>query len=297
MVLKIKEYVQALPRFIDRLTIGRKVETTYDFLTDVKSQLEEFLELRPAGTLPKSLDKFQKAVRGLNRIGKPAKREPLYVIVEALKIAIENKTRITDYIKHEITADVATGAISYKKANILIYVSSLNNVGTLLNDLLWLVAIDETTKNEKDAIDALTKGVYGKLVATLNDYGSEMIKVLGTASEEVISTFNQAPDVVVGDDDSGDALINSATADPMNMGFLPANNKNPFFFVGKLIIQVEDIIYRHRLEMKQLIELRLADLRARDEKAESPALQIEIEKLEDKLAVINYKLDKALGGS
>lgn len=294
MNLKIKDYVNVLPRFIDRLSITRKVETTFDFLADVKSQLEEFNEIRGNAKLPKTLDKFGKAVKGLNRIGKPAKPEPLFVIVEALKITLNNKTRITDYVKREISADVSTAAISYKKANILIYISSLNNIGQLLNNLLWLMTIDESTK---DSEGSMTKAVYTKTINDLNNQGSEMVKVLSGSADDIINAFNKVPDVVVDDGDEGDAFINNTVADPLRLGFLPANNANPFFFAGKALIAIEDYFYRQRLDMKQMLELRLADLRARDDAAESPQLQAEIEKLENKLATLNYKLDKALGGN
>ncbi len=291
--MKIKDYVKVLPRFIDRLTVSRKVETTFEHLADVKTQLEEFNELRPTAQLPKSLDKFNKALKGLKAFGKPSKREPLYVILEALKIVVEGKSRITDYIKREITADVATTAISYKKANILIYITSLNNAGQLLTDLLWLLTILETTKNENEAVERMTKAVYARVIDTLNSHGAELVKVLSVTSGELIDAFNKVPDVIIAEDDAADAFMNSKMVDPFSMGFLPANNANPFFFIGKVIINIEDIIYQNRLEMKQLIELRLADLRSRDESAESPALQTEIEKLENKLATINYKLEKA----
>lgn len=296
MNLKIKDYVKLLPRFIDRLSVTRKLETTYDYLSDVKAQLDEYNELRPNIQPPKNFDKFNKMVKGL-RLGKPTKRETLQIISEALKIAIDNKVKVIDYIKREITADVASNAISYKKANILIYVASLNNVADFINNFLWLMILSETEKDEKTIMEIMTKAVYMKTVDNLNASGAEMIRVLGTSVEEVIDAFNKAPDVVVDvNDDSGDGLINNAIVDPLRMGFLPANNANPFFFVGKLVIQIENYFYQQRLEMKQLIELRLADLRSRDDAAENPALQAEIERLENNLATLNYKLDKAMGG-
>lgn len=295
MSLKIKDYVRVLPRFIDRLSISRKLETTYDYLTNVKNEVDEFNEVRPSAKIPKDFEKFDKAVKGL-RLSKPTKRETLYIISEALKIAIENKAKIVDYIKREITSDLASSAISYKKANILIYIASLNNAGKYIENFVWLMLLHETEKDEKVIAEIMTKAVYAT-VNDLNVYGADLIKVLGTPAEEVVEAFNKAPDVIVDvNDDSGDGLVNNAVVDSMRMGFLPANNANPFFFVGKMLIQIEDYFYQQRLEMKQLIELRLADLRARDGSAESPALQAEIERLENKLATLNYKLAKAMGG-
>lgn len=296
MNLKIKDYVKALPRFIDRLSINRKLETTYDYISLIRNEIDEYNELRPTATLPKSFDKFNKAVKGL-RIGKSTKRETLFIIAEALQIAIDNKAKIVDYVKREITGDVASTAISYKKANILIYISTLNNAGNFIENFLWLMFLQETEKDEKNIIDIMTKAVYEKTLNDLNSYGAELIKVLGTPSEEILSAFNKAPDVVVDvNDDAGDGLVTNAMVDSLKMGFLPANNGNPFFFIGKAIIQIEDLFYQQRLEMKQLIELRLADLRSRDASTESPALQAEIERLENKLATLNYKLAKAMGG-
>lgn len=295
MNLKIKDYVKVLPRFIDRLSISRKLETTYDVLELVRNEVDEFNEVRPSAKLPKNFEKFDKAVKGL-RLSKPSKRETLYIISEALSIAINNKAKIIDYIKREITSDISSSALSFKKANILIYVSTLNNAGSFIENFLWLMLLQETEKDEKSIMEIMTKAVYTKTVEDLNSYGAELIKVLGTTSEEIIEAFNKAPDVIIDvNDDAGDGLVTNAMADPLRMGFLPANNFNPFFYFGKLVIQREDNLYQQRMEMKQLIELRLADLRSRDDGTESPALQAEIERMENKLATLNYKIAKSIG--
>lgn len=234
---------------------------------------------------------YEERYREAFRLGRNA------AVIEDLKERLHKVQKNLDLLGQEIRKSmpetVAQTSIDHRTAIMMQLVDNASFLNRFCRRFVEAATIYETESvgmYEDYQKENLTKGE----AAWVENNFPYFLEVLASLSDDKFkSKFDEIPSVKV-DPDSNDnnALFGRLKMDPFNMGFIPVS-LNPFFHIGKWIVEFQAWRYKEAQEDQRRIQQRLLLLEEAQQGKSNPQIEKEIKLLRDKSEALTYRINKA----
>lgn len=289
--MDFKSYLKVLKPLFKRSGVAQALDSTVDEINNtLLPYYSSTVDLLATGKsfIWKSADRNLRSVNGL-RSGS---------WVETVKFALGNILVLVPEIQKRITKnvdnDVAASGLSFKEANLVRLVDSLNFYTNYARTLLRAVVIAEQYGDNglkkfftPADIEWISGGLRGFALAT------EMLVQKPTVT---LNKIDQIPDVVVSDEDGvGTGLYNSGNVDPLHQTNWQATD-NPSYRIRMWWEQRQEAQLQAAKEEAKALEYHILALKQKQaEGTEDASTQQQIEYHEERLKKMRYKIKQQEG--
>lgn len=217
---------------------------------------------------------------------------------------LENSTKILSevYKKSEVLFQdqEASIALSFEKVTYLRLIGAISFTNDFSRKLLNYIYILETAAVDKDF--ELKGSLSPTEIKQLEDSFVNFClacKILQMPFSKMVTMINEVPDAVysASSEKIMEATIGQSKVDPL--GFrnftVPITISvkwNPFYWIGIVIADIQVASYKAAKEELDLIQMRKLNLEKLYDKKPDPRLQIQIQALADRVAALNYNVEK-----
>ena len=213
--------------------------------------------------------------------------QALVKMSDSFQLILNNKVSIRQLVTHHMQDTLTNKAMSAKTAAILTFLQDIQSMSTYMLDLLYYIVADEKHsdlprvhfKRLKDGGPTFINlyRVYGFNITTTIDN-------LSRVSDEIIKTESEI-------DTKLNNIMLSKTGKVVE---LPQVNfvGNPIYHFRMWLVDRDTKKYEAIKVKKQLIELKLMELKLKQEDDHDPALSKQIKYYEEKLASLEYSIEK-----
>ena len=225
--------------------------------------------------------------------------------VETILDALKNSTVILDALykkSEELYADQeATLGLTFEKISYLRLLGAISFTNDFSRKLLNYIFILETANADESF--QLKGSLSPAEIATLESgfiNFSIACGILNTPFEEIQSKLGDLPDAVYSEsvEKTLQSTLGPSKIDPL--GFrnftvpfdISVKWANPFYWVGVVIADIQVASYKAAKEELSLIQLRKLNLEKIYAKTPDPRLQVQIEALTNRVAALNYSIEK-----
>lgn len=232
-------------------------------------------------------------VSRFNAMCKPSGGNFFKNVVDGLEEALTNVDTITDQIEREFNNEVANAAMSFRKANLLRFAEALSFVDRYSRSLLNYVLILETGEYEENGTtvkDSMTPAQIQWVVANYNSY-LQAFRIVTLKKVEISKRLDSIPEVTVNDESTRmvASVSGMAKLDPFQMGFIPIC-LNPIYHVGMLVADWQVARHNAAKEERDLIQLRILNLKRSMEGKPDANIQKQIAYNEERLKKLTAKI-------
>ena len=280
------DYAKSINGVIKKADVLKTAEFTFNALKEsVSPALQSILDNGELKGIKdsKELVHFASAVDLKHRSGTD--------VIARLKTFVDTVIRHEDdvynLIKNDLCPNVTNKLFSLKDIAIVKLVDDLTGLSSFILDIAYIGMVDKsktvfpktkfTTVNENYTSFSTTYNIYsedfGKYVKGIKTLSSEHVEInegLGTMFAAFMSKASKGFRV------------------PGMSGF----NGNPIYHVRMWLVDRDVRKYEALKEKKQLIELKLLDLKNEQAKTHDPRLEKQIQYFEDKISSIEYDISK-----
>lgn len=265
LILEIKE--NTLPPMI---TLDRTFKDVGFNDSEVKGFIKEFTRLK------------------LNR----SKNGFTSFVVYQLENTLEMLQSLDDIVDSFFGKDIATAGLTYKKTNFLRLLDAISfNLGYTRKLVLYFLS-KEQSKLGGGVGSALTKAEVKWLASNRTNYFNTL-RILSIPAKGVEGLLLTVPEIVVTPENVEviDATTTDDTIDPLRLNFLPPSI-NPFYRIGKLVIEWQASRYKVAVEEKRALEYRLMAIKELRSDVKDAKLESEIIETEERIKQLSFKLAK-----
>ena len=220
-------------------------------------------------------------------------------VFKALDKIFQTLPKKLDLVEHLIeecfAKDVTKESLTYKKAAILQYMSTLNFVVSYTSKALlrYLAAETAVLNGRVEDIDRqLTPAELKYLNENLSAY-MDALKLVDQAPEKVRKEIMQIPDITADESKRhvAKSTIGAAKLDPLKLNLL-GDMTNPIFTIRQGIAEYQVRVYKRRMEEKKQLELRILALKEAYEGRQDPKLAQHIQYSEGRLQRLEFEISK-----
>lgn len=228
-----------------------------------------------------------------NRMVKHKESNLVTAIAKAFPEILENLETVEDMITKSYSEDVATGALTYLKANLLQFTECVGFVSKYARQLLIYIYICETEVFPDGGTvlkDSLSKAEQAWLNNNFVSFCTAFAAVSG-ASANVRKALDTIPEIVVTSENASTlpATVGETKLDPFQMRLIPIW-MNPIYHVGMFVAEWQANRYKAAKEEVKLIELRKLNLVQLSEGKPDAHVQKQITYMESRVQGLNYKI-------
>lgn len=202
--------------------------------------------------------------------------------------------KLIPVIEKGFTDTTVASSITYKKAQYLQLLDAIKFYNEFSRDFLNYILIAETGEFDKGntLVKSLTPAKIKYIEYNLNNF-CYLTDALNQDVHTVIKLLENVPDIIVKEDNI--ELVESTNGkmkvDPLKMGFISVN-RNPFYSVMVKIALRQHASYEKALEERELLRLRIVDLKKSMEGNPDPAIQKQIDNYQNLVDKLDYKISK-----
>ena len=293
--MKIKDYISSLlpsftkTRMTEDLGIVRE-ELRNTTLPAYTSSVKAFGNSRfKSEELIKFEDEFKKNVKTNFRGGSIA------VIEQTLKMMDENVDVAEKAINAYYTDDVMRESMTFLKVNLVQYLETASFVTRYARrHLIWAVALETEAVGSDGGYGqkrSMTEGEYEWLRVQKYNFFTALSIMGGFTPAEVEKNLRDIPDIVVTKDNAPviEKTVGIQKLDPFQFGLIPVW-LNPIYHVRMRIAEWQVKRFKAAQHEKEVIELRLLQLKQAHAGKSDARLAEQIEYNEGRLQKLNYEL-------
>ncbi|BCM95226.1 putative virion stractural protein [Burkholderia phage FLC6] len=234
---------------------------------------------------------YEEKYREAFRLGRNAS------VIEDLKDRLHKVQKNLDILAQEIRKSmpetVSQATIDHRSAVMMQLVDNASFLNRFLRKFVEAVTIYETEAigmYEDYQKENMSKGEAAWVDARF-PFFLETLEAL--SDDKFKSKFDEIPNVKVDvESDDNNALFGRLKMDPFKMGFIPVS-LNPFFHIGKWIVEFQAWRYKEAQEDLRRIQSRILLLEEAQAGKSNPQVEKEIKLLRDKSEGLIYKINKA----
>jgi hypothetical protein len=208
--------------------------------------------------------------------------------IKATMVTILNsKADIVDLINNELSDYVTDNKPKAKDLAIIRLINDISHISLYLPDLIYILIMDN---NDNDVPTKRIKEIRGDAGSFAEIYKAYSGNKLKTVIEDITNIGDVEIDPNVSKSIMGVALSKSG-----KLAKLPVINNfinNPIYHIRMSLVDREIRQYEALEEKKRLIELRVMELKLKQNEKDTPKLRKQIQYYEDKIAAIEYQLFK-----
>lgn len=224
-------------------------------------------------------------------------------IRKALSWFVDNQKLLTDVLESGDEEVITSDGMSLKKATVVKIIDHMIFLSNFSVDFVDFVAAKEADdlRGQESKSELFIKGKVKEMFLNASTFG-RIAAVYATAGAKIKKDVEHMPDTSVANGEGGAAIIyQQATKDAerkmkSDLKVITSNfNGNPLYHLGMLIVDIRVAINNWRKDRKQLLELRLMELRSLQENNPDPKLEKQIAYYEQKVAEYDYEIRKFEG--
>jgi hypothetical protein len=218
----------------------------------------------------------------------------IVTIDRGLPVIIANLNDVEELIKQSYGDEVVAAGLTYKKAQLLQFVSNVQFVSRYLVQFLNYVYICETAQHESAGTT-----IRDSLAPAEKQYIEDNFISFCTAFEVVTDTpadvkkkLSEVPDVIITEDniDTLPTTVGKDKLDPLQMNLI--GTWSPLYGIGLIVAEWQASRYKQAKETLKLVQLRKLNLEQVAAGKPNPKVQKEIEYLEARAKDLQYKIKK-----
>lgn len=218
----------------------------------------------------------------------------IVTIDRGLPAMIQNLNDVEELIKQSYGDEVVAAGLTYKKAQLLQFVSTVQFVSRFLVQFMNYVYVCETAQHEDGGTsirDSLTPAEKQWVEDNFVNFCTAFNVVTDNPSD-VKKKLSEVPEVVVTEDniDTLPQTVGANKLDPLQMNLI--GTWSPLYSVGLLVAEWQAARYKQAKETLKMVQLRKLNLEQVSQGKPNPKVQKEIEYLEGRAKDLQYKIKK-----
>lgn len=281
-----------------------KKDSCYESLDFLKRSIQDDLLPVFKDILSNKDDKFIKTnslIQDINKIAE-IKANNNYSTLEKINNTFEmfltNADNIEQLIDKHVETNITLKTMSIKTGAIIKVLQDLMSMTSYTLDLVYFMLLNSDKSKKTDLpkikLQQITNGIttYCEMYRIYSNNFKNTIKALGEVSEEKISDLIEANK---NNENNSEWILNTVISKTGAMPKLPNSQGfigNPIYHFRMWLIDRDIKRYESLKTKKQLIELKLMELRLKQNDKNDPSLTKQIEYYEEKLAKIEYEIAK-----
>jgi hypothetical protein len=199
---------------------------------------------------------------------------------------------VNDNLNDLLEEDTLTTSITARKASLIrasehITFISIYSLGLL--DLIYGYEIAHV-RNEKLVI---TPSMHKNLIMLLPTY-ARLLETYSVDNKQFVNKIKAIPEVIISEDSYAAvaAVYKKDLLSPLNAPAVSGFIGNPIYHLRLVVAEWQAERYKANRERKQLLEIKLLNLKLASEGKNDPKLDKEIEYIQNRIETIEYKLIK-----
>jgi hypothetical protein len=218
----------------------------------------------------------------------------IVTIDRGLPLMVQNLNDVEELIKSSYGDEVVAAGMTYKKAQLLQFVSTVQFVSRFLVQFLNYVYVCETAQEEQGGTtirDSLAPAEKQWIEDNFITFCTGF-NVVTEKPEEVKKKLSEVPDIVVTEDNQHTlpATMGQHKLDPLQMNLI--GTWSPIYVFGLVVAEWQADRYKQAKETLKLVQLRKLNLEQVHGGKPNPKVQKEIEYLEGRAKDLQYKIKK-----
>jgi hypothetical protein len=196
-------------------------------------------------------------------------------------------------IENDFEETIASTGLTCSKAQKLQLTEGIDFVTRYSRKLLNYIIIAETSKYDQgNTIENRLSKVQREYVTKFFSNYCILMNGFAKGGPEVLKIFNSIPNITVTPEniESYKATHGRYSLDPLQFGFIPVS-LNPFYHIGMSIAEYQTNRYDEKKEERDLIKLRLINLKNQMNSTPNPKLEQEIEYYEERVQKLELKIE------
>lgn len=208
-------------------------------------------------------------------------------IKETMITILNSKADIVDLIQNELSDYVTDTNPKAKDLAILRLINDIGSISLYLPDFIYMLIMDDKDTDIPAVRIKEIRGNAGSFAEMYKAYSGNKLEVV---IEDITKIGDIEIDLKVSKSITGVALSRAGKL----VKFPLINNfiNNPIYHVRMLMVDWEMKRYEALKDKKRLIELRLLELKLKQNNEDSAELRKQVQYYEDKISTIEYKLAK-----
>lgn len=219
-------------------------------------------------------------------------------IITTVKWTLNNIVKMQEslipYLDKHFTDTTVASSITYKKAQYLQLLDAIKFYTSFSRDFLNYVLVAETGEHDRGNTlqKSLTPAKIKYIESGLNNFWY-LTDAFNQDVHQVMKLLDDVPDIIIKEDNIEliEATNGKNKVDPMKMGFISAN-QSPFYSLMVKYALWQHSKYEMALEERELIKLRILDLKKTLEGNPDPAIQKQIDSYQNLVNKLDYKISK-----
>lgn len=218
----------------------------------------------------------------------------IVTIERGLPLIQQNLTDVEELIKQSYGDEVVVAGLTYKKAQLLQFVTAVQFVSRYLVQFLNYVYVCETAQYEEGGTairDSITPAEKHWIEDNFISFAVAFSVVTDTPGD-VKKKLSEIPDITVTEDNAITLpeTVGEGKLDPLGMKLI--GTWSPLFSLGLLVAEWQADRYKQARETLKMVQLRKLNLEQLAEGKPNPKVQKEIEYLETRAQDLLYKIKK-----
>lgn len=200
-------------------------------------------------------------------------------IAEGLPRVIEFQETLQSLIDKKFEKDIVVDGITVWKANVIQAQSLVSFVSRYAASILNYAYVLETEAVGGDssyARHALSRGDVEQLETDFLDFVNAFA-VVSKGSKETLKAFDSIPEISLGTNPEAVAAVYENKIDPIAMRDVRGFTRSPIFQIRLVVAEWQANRYKKMQDTKQLLELRLLNLRKQADKNPDPRIEQQIQ--------------------
>ena len=232
----------------------------------------------------------------LSQVDTRMRGNSIRLIYEALRYSQDHIDILENLAEREYNEEIASTALSYRKANLLQTVQSLSFMATYARSLLnWILAEEAYATDTPGSLpaDKMIKQPELEMLNAKKHAFYHTVTIFLQTAKELKKTILAIPDMLVNDESYAVAgkTLGLNKIDPMKFS-LASVKLNPIYHVSMVVAEWQASRYKVAKEEQQMLELRLLQMTSENRETPNTKLEQNIEHTQDRLNKLKFKLKR-----
>lgn len=217
--------------------------------------------------------------------------------VKATAEILQNTVQILDFLSvdgKKVFSDVeANVGLTYQKATYIRLLEAAEFVSEYSLKWLNMIVVFETAGADGTSSRGQITPIDKKYLEDNYDAYLSALLVLSKTVKDIEKGVHNLPDAIITEltESTFPTTLGQGKIDPFNMRQFTAA-VNPFYFFGMMVVEYQAKVYKRKKAEKELLELRLLNLKRIMEKNPDAGLQKEIEITADRVGDLDFDIRK-----
>lgn len=240
-----------------------------------------------------TLQEFNEIYKRNANLGKSANF--LGAIAAALPSVIEFQETLQNIIDKKFEKEIIVDGITVYKANVVhaqALVSQVSRFAPMLLNYAYVMETEAVGGDSTYARNSLSRGDIEEIEKGFLDFVTAFA-VVSKSGREAMKTFESIPEVTLGSNSDAVSSVYGSKLDPLAMRDVRGFSSSPIFQLRLVVAEWQTNRYKRMQDLKQVLELRLLNLRKQSESSPDPRIEQQIQYTQSRIDRFSEKMRRA----